>query len=372
MRQKLAKRLVGILLGLLVPVLAAEIAARILVAQGTLPNRMPADLFAAHPIGWTLEPNLRAKVPTSGGLIEVNVNATGFRDDNYPTSRVDGRERLLILGDSFTLALELPQEDTFHVQLEDQYDGEVEVISMAASGYEPAQEYLVYQHIGRALDPDIVLVMFYVGNDPVGNQTWPHLPHYTLGASGDLTLRQFPHTGSFDLPIVATQRSTPIMRRSVMAFAAGTIIRQRQQDIALASDDCGYLIAENYPNPGPDDWALTEALILALRDAVEADGKAFRVAIIPLEFQIEQASLDDFMARCQTPDWAVGDEPPQTNLTAIFEENDISYLDLAPALHAARQANGIPMYLPSVDIHWTREGHTAVANALFEWLELDD
>lgn len=74
--------------------LAAELWGRALVARGQLPNRMPADLFASHPIGWTLEPGLEAKIPTVNGLVEVTVNEAGFRDENYPLARLSMDEPL--------------------------------------------------------------------------------------------------------------------------------------------------------------------------------------------------------------------------------------------------------------------------------------
>ncbi|NDJ77967.1 MAG: hypothetical protein GYB65_17085, partial [Chloroflexi bacterium] len=122
MKQKLLKLVFGMLFGVFVAAVVAEIGLRVMVRNGSLPNRMVADIFAAHATGWTLEPELEARVYSTNGLVEIDVNGIGFRDEEYPRERADDVPRVLMMGDSFTLALETPQDEVFHVLLEDQYD----------------------------------------------------------------------------------------------------------------------------------------------------------------------------------------------------------------------------------------------------------
>jgi hypothetical protein len=368
MKRAIIKRLAGIGFGLLVAVVITEVMARVLVAQGTLPNRMPADLFAAHAIGWTLEPGLHAAIFSTNGLVEVEINKAGFRDRDYPYAKTEGRTRVLVLGDSFTLALETPQAETFHTLLEARTGAEV--IAMAASGYETQQEYLAYQYIGRDYEPDVVLLVMYVGNDLVGNTRRLDLPHYALNGDGTLSLQGYPYTGAFNLPLVTGQRSTFLMRHSMLAFIAGNLFRSRELNPVRDEDLCDYQIAENYPDPQPDDWALTEALLLALRDSVEAEGSQFRVVVVPMEFQVEQGYLDEFLNECEKPDWAA-ETPFQTRLMAFLAEHDIAALDLLPVLRAQRESGSDALYLAGSDIHWTAEGHVVVAETLAHWLDLE-
>jgi len=370
MSKRLRKRVGAVLFGLLTAVLAAELWGRVLVARGRLPNRMPADLFASHSIGWTLEPGLKARISTVSGPIEVAVNEVGFRDENYPVARTGERARVLVLGDSFTLALEMAQDETFHARLERLYGGEVEVISLAASGYDPTQELLAYEHIGRDFDPDVVLLAFYVGNDLINRPRSPEVPYYSLDDDGQLRLHNFPYDEEFEVPLVPSQRSTPLMKRSMLAFMIGSVQRQRAERGGLGQDVCDYLYREYFPDPTAEDWALTEAILLALRDAVQADGGAFRVVLIPTEFQIEDPVEDALMGRCEVPEGAF-EGANQARLVAFLEANDVRYLDLTPALQAARLSTDGPLYSPKPDIHWTSEGHAVAAEALFEWLDLE-
>lgn len=99
MRRIVIKAIVGIVIGVIFAALIAEIGARVMVARGQLPDRMVADIFAAHPVGWALEPDLDAKILTTGGLITIETNGTGYRDRNYAATPPDGVARIAVLGD---------------------------------------------------------------------------------------------------------------------------------------------------------------------------------------------------------------------------------------------------------------------------------
>jgi hypothetical protein len=267
----------------------------------------------------------------------------------------------LVRGDSFTLALETPQAQVFHARLEADPALEAgEIISLGVSGYELLQHLLIYQEEGRRYGADEVWLMLYVGNDLHKNEGWPQYPHYVLGTDGGLSLQAFPYEGPFNLPLVASQRSTPLMRQSVLAFLLGTLTRQSPFLPSDGTGDyCDYWARVNYPQPSPEDWQLSAALLRALQAAVLADGARLRVAILPTEFQVDQMQAWDFAERCNfTPP-----PPIQEPLIALLQAEGIPYLDLLPALSAA-QAAGEQMYWTNDDIHWTAAGHGVVAEAL--------
>jgi hypothetical protein len=353
------KLFLAIVFGIFWAFLVAEIGSRVMVSRGQLPNRAPADIFAAHEIGWALEPDFDAWISGGNGIINIQTNADGFRDDDYPQDNPTDRPRILVLGDSFTIALETPQEQTYHTRLESRFAGDV--MSLGVSGYELAQNVLVYEEVGRDYQSDSVLLMLYVGNDLTGNNRWPELPRYAL--NGQLERVNFPYSGPFSLDLVTSQRSSFLMRQSVIVFIAGSILRGgRGSHEAGSSEYCDYWNNAHYPNPTADEWALSEALIRRLRDEVEGDGASLRVAIIPTEFQAEPEFLDEFLQSCELPPHA-RESRVQDHLIDFLKSEGIDYLDLMPVLSAQ---DGL-MYLPGVDIHWTPQGHAVVADALFDW-----
>jgi hypothetical protein len=370
MKRTVLKVIGGTVFGLLWAALIAEIGIRALMAQGSLPSHVPADIFASQPIGWALEKNISWDITAANGIVHIRTNRQGFRDDDYPVERTSGKQRMIVLGDSFTLALETQQADTFHTRLEQLYNGSTEVISWGVSGYELAQDLLVYQYIGKDYQPDVVLLMLYIGNDLNGNLRYLRLPHYELSADHRLQLRNFPYEGEFDLPLVTTQRSTGLMKFSKLAFLVGTLVRKAPQNSASASSDfCDYWSRAHYPNITPKEWELSTALLTTLRDEVESNGGQFKVAIIPTEFQVEPSELENFLRSCSVPPHAQ-EHTIQEQLTAILQENGIDYLDLQPPLAERRQHSNEPFYILGNDIHLTPTGHAAVASILFAWLEM--
>jgi hypothetical protein len=358
------KRLGLLLLGILWAVFITEVALRVMMSQAMLPQKLPADVFSSHPIGWALEPNLDTTIFGMTGFIEFQTNAQGWRDSDYPLER-NSKARLIVLGDSFTLALETPQEQTFHHQLEALYDDQVEVISLGVSGYELAQYLLSYQEVGRSYQPDRVLVMLYVGNDLVGNLRWPDLPYYDFDTQGALQRYQFPYDGPFNLPLVTSQRSTWLMRQSKLAFVIGSLLRQPPRpDQASQVGYCEYWAHNNFPNVSPEQWRLAEALLAELQRAIQADGASLWVAIIPTELQTQAVERAAFEQECQRTFLPV--DALQHDLLARLEAMNIPSLDLLPALTA--DPVGPLLYIAGDDIHWTPEGHTKVAQALYDWL----
>ena len=112
-------RLALLVFGLLTALLVIEFGVRLV---GVVPPADPLPmLWGPHPyLGWF-------HVPNHGGLwyseyrefeTEVHINARGLRDREIGYDKPPGVYRILILGDSFAEALQVPLEVTFAKQLE--------------------------------------------------------------------------------------------------------------------------------------------------------------------------------------------------------------------------------------------------------------
>ena len=91
---------------------------------------------------------------------EVHTNSLGFHDREWPQEKPPGVFRILILGDSFVEALQVPQEKSFHKRLQARLRHEgrnVEVIAMSRSGTGPATATVFYKTLGKRFSPDLVL-----------------------------------------------------------------------------------------------------------------------------------------------------------------------------------------------------------------------
>jgi hypothetical protein len=111
---------------------------------------------------WLLSPNPAIRTT-------VRIDSRGMRGPERTAEKPPHTRRLLVLGDSFVQALEVAYEDTFYSLLEQRSRLEsrpaLEAIPMACSGYGQAQQLLWFQQTGVALDPDLVLIVVFLGND---------------------------------------------------------------------------------------------------------------------------------------------------------------------------------------------------------------
>lgn len=98
----------------------------------------------------------------------IRINATGQRGAAIEQRRPQER-RILFLGDSFTIGSSLREADLFVSQvgqlLRQQIGRPIQTINGGVDGYNTLQELAYYRYHGQFLEPDVVVLCFYVGND---------------------------------------------------------------------------------------------------------------------------------------------------------------------------------------------------------------
>ena len=124
-------------------------------------------LFDAK-LGWRNIPNWQA---TTHGK-SLTINSRGLRDRDYPFKKPADVTRILVLGDSFTWGYGVADDEIFTEVLETRLAesaAEYEVINSGVSGWGTDQEYLFLVNEGFRYAPDIVVLAFFLLNDPVEN-----------------------------------------------------------------------------------------------------------------------------------------------------------------------------------------------------------
>ena len=117
-------------------------------------------------LGWRNEPAVRSL--TYGQ--PMSQNRFGLRGGELLIEKSEGRKRILVLGDSFAWGYGVGNEETFSAVLEEQLGSEKwEVINAGVSGWGTDQEYLYLAQEGFRYKPDVVVVAYFFGNDPMNN-----------------------------------------------------------------------------------------------------------------------------------------------------------------------------------------------------------
>jgi len=128
-------------------------------------------LFTADPeIGYRLKPGARVRFTTAEFDTEIAINRAGVRDDEEIGPKAPNERRIVILGDSLVLSVQVPFRQTFGEILETRLNSRpslyrYRVINAGVQGYGPIEERLFFHDVARELDPDVVLETLFVGND---------------------------------------------------------------------------------------------------------------------------------------------------------------------------------------------------------------
>ncbi len=147
-------------LGVGLAVVLAEGLARVVWSEppvATAPAELPAGLEEIRGMRAVLRPNVRAI--HKGVLFETN--SAGFRDREYPKQKPPGTTRIVLVGDSFTMAQGVAIEHSYANRLEemlaDHPGGPYEVLNLGVSGFAINQVFNRMVRLGAAYDPDLVV-----------------------------------------------------------------------------------------------------------------------------------------------------------------------------------------------------------------------
>jgi hypothetical protein len=98
---------------------------------------------------------------------DFHLNSRGFKDVEFKPKKEANTYRILALGDSFAFGV-VPYQHNYLTLLEQQLKSngrQVEVLNMGIPGTGPQHYLALFANEGLPLQPDMVLVSFFVGND---------------------------------------------------------------------------------------------------------------------------------------------------------------------------------------------------------------
>ena len=318
-------------------------------------------------------------------FVPVHINDAGRRDLDRALDKPADALRVMLLGDSFVEALQVPIEQTFARGLEQKLAAAigrpVEVVSMGVSGYGTASEYLWYREVGRRFHPDIVLLSFYPGNDVRNNSPTlePTLkPVYAADGSLDHVNGGKGAEDGGGRGLLNRSAAYQYIRKLVLtrqpALAErladwGVLKREALRPVPMESGvPVDYWVFASQPPPEwQDAWAHTEALLSAFKDAVTADGATFVVMVVTAREQIypdDWAQLQATYPAMHDVQWDLNG--PERRVLSWCALNDVRCVPLSPAFVAARDAS--PRLHWHFDGHWTPAGHALAAETMAEAL----
>jgi len=228
------------LLGNLILVLVST-AITLLIAESGL--RLLAPNLASEPVtsnqynfyrydpvlGWSNIPDARGTFSRAEFSYELNINSLGLRGAGITVEKPAGTRRIAVLGDSFVWGIGAAEPELFTTLLADSLPA-TQVLNFGVAGYSPIQYHLLTDKV-LALDPDLVIISFCLGNDFADAVYWNRYDYYKpyarLDASGQLLIDGYPipdikrFPGRYDSGVLAWMHEHSYLVRLVARFTRG-------------------------------------------------------------------------------------------------------------------------------------------------------
>lgn len=351
--------------GLLLGLLLGELAARLLDPHGAAdllfnaPDNAPRGMYRSHPdLVFEPVPGFEATARSLGYRVPVRFDAHGLRGPPPPPP--SDTPRWLAGGDSFTLALQVSEEQTFAARLAELRGWEV--LNAGVDGHSTWQPPLRYAALDPELDLDGLLLVLFLGND---------LDDNLLFAEKQQLARRRPAGETFEAPVRPPVAAW--LGRHSYLFARWRVWQRARGLGDLPEAERARFRTELSLFTGSGREALAERLFETRRALMEAQRVVRErrdrlvVAVAPPSFVVdpERAGPTLRLMGLDPADAALG--APGEAVGALLDELGIPACDLEPELRSAP----LPpeeLYLP-YDGHWSAAGHAVVADALDACME---
>ena len=319
-------------------------------------------LFEGDPsIGYRLRPGARTRFATAEFETDIAINNAGVRDDEALDAKVPGERRIVLLGDSLVLSVQVPLNQTFGELLEHRLNSNANgaryrVVNAGVQGYGPVEEALFFEKFGEALQPDLVLVIVFVGND--AEEALRSASKFGGESPGGLaTARQTIHTGLRRL----VRRS---MVLQILRLRGRTVLERLGFSFTPPEPPLQSYVAKPAPRIGEGLAIAREALE---RIVASASGLGARTAIVlmPARFQIDDGDYGRLKAIVAEAGGELVRDAATHRFDGALDRVLVPRLDL---LHALRAALPGPDLFFQANVHLTPRGHQVVAHALADFI----
>ena len=337
--------------------------------------RQPRLLDPAVRASYRLEPNAhflyRGFLP--GSFIDfenaVDLNQLGFHDaDVAPERPSSATYRLMVLGDSYVAAFEVPLAATFHKRLEaalaarDPFTrASYQVIAFGQGNRAQQAELDWLRRYGPVYRPDAVLLVFFCGNDVMENSpvTFSEAARFGVRYVREVVPRK---QAFFDRALLFSHsRLSGLVAEAATSFYARHLDRFSAIPAdALVSPELGVYERDLAP-----EWQDAYDRSSALLDAIEAESARQGARLLVASLSGPQAVGDVGLAKL----WAANDRrydyaKPDRWIEEWAERHRVAHQALGPELASFGRRKA---FWPH-DAHLTPEGHSVVAEALYRFV----
>jgi hypothetical protein len=360
--------------------LVAALVAFLLLAEAgvrLLTPYSPSLLVADPVVGKRFLPGFAARihVPECGCEVAVRFDREGLRGPDRSYAKPPGVKRVAVVGDSMVAAIATAEPETLAARVErllaaSRPEAKWEVMNAGVSSSSTASELALYRAVLQRYAPDLLVVVFWVGNDLADNSyeltRAPRL-YFDLDESGRLVRLPF----AFDPNPVGSWLDS-WSRFYVWQKAAFRELRGSVHAATRSLEPVELVFADPEPPAVARAWAITGALLRAFREEAAARGTALLLVAAPSAAQVYDDLWSELAARAARDHATVEREHPEARLGAIARQAGIPFLALLPSFRGAAPARDSrrPAEQLYYDgrFHWNDAGNALAAQGVHRFL----
>ncbi len=338
------------------------------------------------------------------GPVRIRTDSHGFRGGRETGSKRPGVFRVAVIGDSFTFGVSVHEEHLYTAVIERTLLGRtssrVEVVNLGVPGYGVHQEHVTLIEQGLPLDPDLVVVSLYPGND-LQETLGLHRRVFDPKTGGTLDAPDHRIIDGRMVPVPAGVGAVPGGHGSLMGWLRDHLrlysliverlkgnetlhgwptrigLIRRERPVALPEPARaehlwgGYgmvSLLRDTPPALEDAWRILLGHLDAMHSACRSRGIPMAVVVIPYKIQVVPAARRREETLVAVPERDLDLEQPGRRIQRWASARGVPLIDLLPVFRDA--SDPASLYF-RVDAHWNDRGHEFAGRALAERLLSD-
>lgn len=280
------------------------------------------------------------------------LNSHGFKDVEFQVEKDPNTLRILGIGDSFAYGV-VPYDYNYYTRLEEklkQRDDRLEIINMGIPNLSPKDYLALLVTEGLALNPDQVILSFFIGNDFDDSKR---------------SIESYSYVFSFGKFLIDLQKSyegTVIHGNLDYQDDQPTLTDEKYLQIEIARSDL--FRVDNSELESRVRGAMS--YLREIKELCDRQNIELFVILIPDELQVNpnlQAKvIDSLDMNIQDFDFSL----PNQYLQEELNEAEINFIDLLPYFQGYSELK--QLYKPN-DSHWNIAGNELAAELIFQYLQ---
>jgi hypothetical protein len=363
-RRQFTFKLVALLASVLITITVLDLGYAFIVDRGWKPAHTDVwfdsiaitskDNLPDDELGFARKPRVQwqGHLRNSSRLLTYRTDENGFRNPLGIT-----KADVVFIGDSFTEAGSVSEEETFAQQFQAQT--KLSVVNLGRGYYGPQQELIVLKRYGFKYDPRLVVWQIFEGNDLTDATRfakWKATPDQ----HDSILLRYTKHSIIGNL----LARTIPVF------FGSPRMFEDQSGQTGQLFLDYPYLPDE--PAREPLGMAETRKAIEEGYNLCQSHGVKLLVIFIPIKVRVMGPYVRFNDANDKNSYLPGGKQDSDTDFGSevwkLCTQLDCPFLDMTDALRRRAAEDNRKIYSTAQDSHLDTDGHVVVAQTLAEWI----